>query len=513
MDSFAPIQPSGGRPPQRITVSAVDNRVHVPIGQLDIFDSNFEDDLFIDEAEMEAILDDVERLPPPGGCEGCDGETRTTFGGVLAPRAYRNVHNPTAANIGAATTITTAANAPAASGDSTTRTVALAGRMAPRVGTAGLLAAGTNVAARAPPPAARTSGIARTTAYTDHTSPRACHATITTQRAAHAANKGRAAGLLQAGTGGGRGINDAARGTPAAACTPGIAGTMARTPPLAPQAYLGTTVARRAPPAANRRRTAGLSAAGAVSDRGNNIATRRVSAAGRTPDIARITALTPRTAHTPPQAHHGTAAAQRAPPAASRAGTAPARTFEKGGRSRSITPAPPALSPVGSPHAFARDQAHVAEAIDEILKILKENQSAGCCCACTCACRTNVNVETAAPTNDKPSIPRELPESFVDLLKTHEAERLNTYRAANRSKWEDPNLSSRYQRRQYLYEVIVRKAKCLRHTEEALSERMLESAKRLDDERGGGSVPQYYDYLKSIDPATKKRKKRRRDGI
>ena len=109
-----------------------------------------------------------------------------------------------------------------------------------------------------------------------------------------------------------------------------------------------------------------------------------------------------------------------------------------------------------------------------------------------------------------PAFPTALPQSMATLLQQHVAYRLDDFKDVPSKKSWPQNVRLAFSKRLYLFAHIEAQARRLRGAEELHENKLRRAAALLDTKRAGKSLPQFMAELKSLDPNTKKRK--RRDG-
>jgi hypothetical protein len=109
-----------------------------------------------------------------------------------------------------------------------------------------------------------------------------------------------------------------------------------------------------------------------------------------------------------------------------------------------------------------------------------------------------------------PEIPPDLPNTVYELLAQHQQANLSSFELAKKKHWSS-SLKLRFSKRTYLYNKIKERAQ--RNPGNTAQERMQNAALAMDREKGTKSMNEYLKLLKSIDPTTKSRSKRKASEI
>jgi hypothetical protein len=113
-----------------------------------------------------------------------------------------------------------------------------------------------------------------------------------------------------------------------------------------------------------------------------------------------------------------------------------------------------------------------------------------------------------------PAFPVSLPATFVRLLEEHRCFNLDSFEeSTSKNSWGTGRRVA-FSKRMYLYKKIVAQAHLLRGNDNFDRSKMKRAAEMLDHKRtnAGKTLSKFLELLKQDDPATKARRKRRRDG-
>ena len=110
-----------------------------------------------------------------------------------------------------------------------------------------------------------------------------------------------------------------------------------------------------------------------------------------------------------------------------------------------------------------------------------------------------------------PEIPPKLPDTMFELLVQYQQAKLSSFELAAKKDWPQP-MKLRFSKRMYLYNQIRKRAQ--RHQGNTEEDRMKSAAMAMDVEKTEKrSMNEYYKLLKSVDPNTKTRAKRKSDQL